>query len=146
MSGNRGVTRKVSHACGDGNVIHAFNERRCCRGIESSGVCTRSTNRRWGRSFGRGAITHRDRYCTATGKARRAILDISGTGAANLAALELEEAEIGLSGAGKATLGPKSSAKVDVSGIGEIELTRRPARLEQNISGAGRVSQPGLPG
>jgi hypothetical protein len=83
---------------------------------------------------------------TATGKARRAVLDISGTGAANLAALELEEAEIDLSGAGKATLGPKSSAKVDVSGIGEIELTRRPARLEQNISGAGRVSQPGLPG
>ncbi len=83
---------------------------------------------------------------TATGKARRAVLDISGTGAANLAALELEEAEVDLSGAGKATLGPKSSARIDVSGIGEIELTRRPARLEQNISGAGRVSQPGLPG
>ena len=28
----------------------------------------------------------------------------------------------------------------------EVELTRRPAQLEQNISGAGRVSQPGLPG
>lgn len=83
---------------------------------------------------------------TATGKARRAILDISGTGAANLAALDLDEAEVDLSGAGKATLGPKSSAQIDVSGIGEVELTRRPARLEQNISGAGRVSQPGLPG
>lgn len=83
---------------------------------------------------------------TATGKARKAILGISGTGAANLAALELDEAEVDLSGAGKATLGPKSSAKIDVSGIGEVELTRRPAQLEQNISGAGRVSQPGLPG
>ena len=83
---------------------------------------------------------------TIAGKARRAVLDISGTGSANLSELELDEAEIDLSGAGKATLGPKSSAKVDVSGIGEIELTRRPARLEQNISGAGRVSQPGLPG
>lgn len=83
---------------------------------------------------------------TATGKARRATLDISGTGAANLAALELEEAEVDLSGAGKATLGPKSSARIDVSGIGEVELTRRPAQLEQDISGAGRVSQPGLPG
>ncbi len=82
---------------------------------------------------------------TVTGKARRATLDISGTGAANLAALELDQAEVDLSGAGKATLGPKSSAKIDVSGIGEVELTRRPAQLEQNISGAGRVSQPGLP-
>ena len=83
---------------------------------------------------------------TATGKARSAKLDISGTGAANLAALELDEAEVDLSGAGKATLGPKSSARIDVSGIGEVELTRRPGQLEQNISGAGRVSQPGLPG
>jgi hypothetical protein len=83
---------------------------------------------------------------TATGKARKASLDISGTGAANLAALEIEEAEVDLSGAGKATLGPKQSAKINVSGIGEVELTRRPAQLEQNISGAGRVSQPGLPG
>ena len=83
---------------------------------------------------------------TASGKARRASLDISGTGAANLAALELKEAEVDLSGAGKATLGPKDSAKIDVSGIGEVELTRRPAQLEQKIFGAGRVSQPGLPG
>jgi hypothetical protein len=83
---------------------------------------------------------------TATGKARKASLDISGTGAANLAALEIEEAEVDLSGAGKVTLGPKRSAKINVSGIGEVELTRRPDQLEQNISGAGRVSQPGLPG
>lgn len=83
---------------------------------------------------------------TVTGKARKASLDISGTGAANLAALELDEADVELSGAGKATLGPKSRAKIDVSGIGEVELTRRPAQLEQDISGAGRVSQPGLPG
>lgn len=83
---------------------------------------------------------------TATGKARKASLAISGTGAANLAALEMDEAEVDLSGAGKATLGPKQSARIDVSGIGEVELTRRPAQLEQNISGAGRVSQPGLPG
>ena len=83
---------------------------------------------------------------TATGKTRKASLAISGTGAANLAALEMDEAEVDLSGAGKATLGPKQSAKIDVSGIGEVELTRRPAQLEQNISGAGRVSQPGLPG
>ena len=83
---------------------------------------------------------------TATGKARRAVLDISGTGAANLAALEVDEAEVDLSGAGKATLGPKTSAKIDVSGVGEVELTRRPSQLEQNITGAGRVSQPGLPG
>jgi len=83
---------------------------------------------------------------TVTGKARKATLDISGTGAANLAALELDEAEVDLSGAGKVTLGPKSRARVDVSGIGEVELTRRPGQLEQNISGAGRVSQPGLPG
>lgn len=83
---------------------------------------------------------------TASGKARKASLDISGTGAANLAALEIEEAEVDLSGAGKATLGPKRSAKINVSGIGEVELTRRPTQLEQNISGAGRVSQPGLPG
>lgn len=83
---------------------------------------------------------------TVTGKARKASLDISGTGAANLAALDLDEADVDLSGAGKATLGPKTRAKIDVSGIGEVELTRRPAQLEQNISGAGRVSQPGLPG
>lgn len=82
----------------------------------------------------------------AAGRARRATLRISGTGTADLAALELDEAEVDLSGAGRATLGPRTSARIDVSGLGEVELTRRPDRLRQNVSGAGRVKQPALPG
>ncbi|MFM8940654.1 MAG: GIN domain-containing protein [Phenylobacterium sp.] len=83
---------------------------------------------------------------TASGKVRKAALDISGRGAANLAALEMDEAEVELSGAGKATLGPTFRARIDIRGVGQVELTRSPARLEQSITGAGRVSHRGLPG
>ncbi len=82
---------------------------------------------------------------TGTGRVHDLSLDISGTGAADLADMQMETARVDLSGAGKARLGPKASAKVSISGIGEVELTRKPETLRSDISGLGRVSQPGLP-
>jgi hypothetical protein len=79
---------------------------------------------------------------TGTGRVKALSLDISGAGSADLSAMQMEDAEVSLSGAGSAKLGPKSNARVSISGIGGVELTRTPANLSSNISGLGQIKQP----
>jgi hypothetical protein len=57
--------------------------------------------------------------------------------------MQMDEAEVSLSGAGSAKLGPRSSANIAISGIGGVELTRKPANLSTSISGLGQVKQVG---
>ena len=70
-----------------------------------------------------------------TGERRRA-------GDGDLSGLKAREAEVEISGAGKATVAPTDRARLEISGMGEIELLTRPAQLETDISGAGRIRQP----
>ena len=80
------------------------------------------------------------------GAAKSVKLSIAGSGRADLAEVAVDDAVIDVSGSGHAKLGPKGTVKVDISGSGDVELTVKPTSLESEISGSGRVSQPGIPG
>ena len=86
-----------------------------------------------------------DAKVSAKGMAKSLRLDITGDGEADLTDLALDAAVVDISGSGHASLGPKVSAKIDVSGDGVVKLTAKPKVLTQDISGSGQVSQPGLP-
>ena len=77
----------------------------------------------------------------AAGKADRVNVDISGSGDADLSAVAMTDASVDISGAGHARLGPTGAADISISGSGDVDLTRRPASLTQNVSGSGDVEQ-----
>ena len=77
----------------------------------------------------------------ASGRTEALELDISGSGEADLSALETRDADVEISGSGEAAVGPTGAARISISGSGDVDLTRRPASLTQTISGSGDVSQ-----
>lgn len=79
----------------------------------------------------------------AQGEAKSVKLSVSGAGQADLAQLKTAGADIDISGAGAATVGPSEWARVDISGMGDVNLLTRPKTLESHVSGAGRIRQPG---
>lgn len=86
-----------------------------------------------------------DAQVSARGSAKSLRLDITGEGEADLSGLTLDAAVVDISGSGRASLGPRESARIDVSGDGVVKLTTKPKTLTKDISGSGQVSQPGLP-
>jgi len=82
---------------------------------------------------------------SAKGVAKMVVLDIAGSGDADLEHLVTDDAQIDISGSGTAKVGPKKSARIDVSGDGAVTLTAKPDKLTTDISGSGHVSQPGPP-
>lgn len=77
----------------------------------------------------------------ATGRTDAVELDISGSGEADFSGLETRDADVEISGSGEAAVGPSRNARIAISGSGDVDLTRRPASLTQNISGSGDVHQ-----
>jgi hypothetical protein len=82
-----------------------------------------------------------DGAVTADGAAKAAAVEISGSGDADLAGLSLDGAEVAITGSGEAKVGPKSWAKLNISGSGNVDLLSRPRKLESQISGSGHVEQ-----
>ena len=78
---------------------------------------------------------------TADGAAKSAKVEISGSGDADLAELSLDGADVAITGSGEAKVGPKTWAKLNISGSGNVDLLSRPKRLESQISGSGHVDQ-----
>jgi len=78
---------------------------------------------------------------TAQGSARAVTVDISGSGDADLSALQTVDADIDLSGNGDVRVGPSGRAIIDISGNGDVVLTRRPTTVSQTISGNGDVEE-----
>jgi hypothetical protein len=76
------------------------------------------------------------------GEADKLRLDISGTGRFEADGLQVREAEIGISGAGSATLRVESSLEADISGTGSVRYYGDP-RVSQRVSGVGRISRLG---
>lgn len=77
----------------------------------------------------------------ATGRVRSLTLDQSGSGDADLSALSAVDAVVDLSGSGGADIAPTGLATVSISGSGDVDLSTRPASLRQNITGSGDVRQ-----
>ncbi|WP_309088761.1 GIN domain-containing protein [Phenylobacterium sp.] len=79
---------------------------------------------------------------TARGETEALDIDISGAGEAHMGDLRTRDAEVDISGAGEATVAPTAKARLEISGMGEINLLTDPAELESDISGAGRIHRP----
>jgi hypothetical protein len=79
----------------------------------------------------------------AAGEVKTVRLRLSGDGEADLSELKAAGAEIDISGAGRASVGPSEWARIDISGMGDVDLLTRPKELQTNISGAGRIRTPG---
>ena len=77
----------------------------------------------------------------AAGETEALTLDLSGSGDADLGALTTKGAEVDISGSADATIAPTDWANLDISGRGDVRLLTRPAKLETDISGSGRVHQ-----
>jgi hypothetical protein len=80
---------------------------------------------------------------SAQGETKTVSLRLSGAGDADLSQLKTAGADIDISGAGSASVGPTDWARVQISGVGDVNLLTRPPRLETHIAGAGSVRQPG---
>jgi hypothetical protein len=78
---------------------------------------------------------------TATGDAGDVMVDVSGSGDADLGGLKSRSADIEISGSGEAKAAPTDSAKVRISGSGDVTLLTHPPRLDTNISGSGELHQ-----
>ena len=79
---------------------------------------------------------------TAKGKANHAVLDIAGSGDADLGGLTGEDAKVDISGSGDATIAPSREADIQVSGSGDVHLMTRPPVVHSQVSGSGDVTQP----
>lgn len=78
---------------------------------------------------------------TATGEARTVQVDVSGSGDADLAALNTVDADVRVSGSGDVRVGPTGKAAVDISGSGDVDLTRRATSVSRNLSGSGDIDE-----
>jgi len=75
----------------------------------------------------------------ANGKAGALELRTNGSGDAELEGLEVGDATIDSTGSGETSVGPTGVVKIDLSGSGDVRLTRRAKEVQQNISGSGEV-------
>lgn len=76
---------------------------------------------------------------SAEGQVDAVYLTISGSGDAELADLVTKSATVEIAGSGQATLAPTEQADIAISGSGDVDLTTRPGRVNQSITGSGRV-------
>jgi len=73
------------------------------------------------------------------GKARRLEARITGAGDLKLEDLPVDDAEVMISGAGDARLDARKSARVQISGAGNVDFKCRPASADVHKSGFGDV-------
>jgi hypothetical protein len=78
----------------------------------------------------------------AVGRAKHATINISGAGRLDLAAMPVDDLKLDISGAGSATVDPKQSADISISGAGHVGLLTRPPILHSRISGIGSITTP----
>ncbi|GBQ31859.1 DUF2807 domain-containing protein [Gluconacetobacter azotocaptans] len=79
------------------------------------------------------------------GRADKISLSVAGAANADLSDMIVTDADIDIQGAGHVSVGPTGHAGVHLSGVGAVELTRRPASLTKEIEGIGTVSVPDEP-
>ncbi len=73
------------------------------------------------------------------GRADKVAVTVNGDGDANLDDLRVAEATITVPGRGDVRVGPTDRANIDISGRGDVTLTRNPAQVNQSITGWGEV-------
>lgn len=81
----------------------------------------------------------------AQGSAKSVHLEINGAADADLGALTVADAHVEIDGIGNVIAAPTGDAHVEINGAGKVALTKRPAHLDQEINGAGSITQPDAP-
>jgi hypothetical protein len=81
----------------------------------------------------------------AQGTAKSVHLEINGAADADLGALTVADAHVEIDGIGHVIAAPTGDAHVEINGAGKVALTKRPAHLDQEINGAGSITQPDAP-
>ena len=81
-------------------------------------------------------------HIRGVGHAKHVSADLSGAGHLDLAALPMDDVKLSISGAGAATVDPRQSADISISGAGHVGLLTRPPTLHSRISGIGSITTP----
>ena len=71
------------------------------------------------------------------GRTDRLAVTVSGSGEADLGAVQVGDANIKVVGSGEATAAPTGRVKVEIAGSGDVRLTSKPTSLESQIDGSG---------
>jgi Putative auto-transporter adhesin, head GIN domain len=74
------------------------------------------------------------------GKTGRHTADISGAGKIDAGGMETVSSKIDVSGAGKAVVRATDQLDASISGAGKITCKGKPAQVNKNISGAGKIN------
>lgn len=80
--------------------------------------------------------------CEVSGRAARQRVELTGAGSYDAADLRSEDADVHVSGVGKATVWAQETLDVEISGAGSVSYYGAP-ELEQRISGVGDVRSMG---
>ena len=75
----------------------------------------------------------------AEGKVRQVFASVEGPGNVDLGRLESEDATVRLDGVGNVTIGATGTVDVEINGIGNVSLVRKPATLRSSIHGLGSI-------
>jgi Putative auto-transporter adhesin, head GIN domain len=78
---------------------------------------------------------------TAAGRTDTLDIDIAGSGAGDLRALDTRDAKVDIAGSGDANIAPTGDVQVNIAGSGDVTLATRPAKLTSEIAGSGDVYQ-----
>ncbi len=75
------------------------------------------------------------------GQTRSLAIEITGSGDVDADRLAVTDTTIDITGSGDVRVGPTGEVKVDLAGSGDVNLTRRPGRLIQQVSGSGDIDE-----
>jgi len=76
---------------------------------------------------------------TAEGKVNRLKVSVMGSGNADLSKLAARSVTVMVMGSGSATVAPSEELKAHIMGSGNVRLVTRPASIERQTMGSGRV-------
>jgi len=79
----------------------------------------------------------------AKGKAKSIDIEIAGSGSADVADVESDEAHLSIAGSGDVAMAPKLLADIEIAGSGDVDLLSNPAEVNTDIAGSGDVRHVG---
>ncbi len=75
----------------------------------------------------------------AQGKVRKVFVTADGAANIDLGKVQSEDATVRVNGAGSVTMGPSRLADIEINGVGNVSLTRKPEIEKTRINGIGTV-------
>lgn len=76
----------------------------------------------------------------AQGKVRQLFVTVAGPGDINLGKVEGQDATVRVDGVGDVTIGAAGTVDVEINGVGDVSLVRKPKILRSRIHGLGSIN------